>query len=149
MSNLCQPQGVLATILLASGTVFYPVEFKDANGETVIPSTVQVDATNHSGGASLAVNDGLLRTEQDSMSFVINNQSGSALNLELLIAKQPLEDITFPPEPDKDHFVAMFPFVINPAQNLVITLRQAGGQYFTVSGENGISIAPSIPDATS
>ena len=128
MSNLCQPQGVLLTIALASGLAFYPVEFKE-NGQTTIPNLVNIDGAGNTGTAEIVVNDGLLRTHQDSMIFAVDNTGGTDVTLNFHVAKQPITDIAKANAAKADYFVISFPVAIKADEKRHLELRLINGQY--------------------
>lgn len=130
MSNLCQPQGVILAITLSvvPPAGFHPVEFIE-NNQVTIPNLVNIDGTGNSGTAELVVNDGLLRTHQDSMVFAIDNTGGEELTLNLYIAKQPVTDITAAKEKPADYFSETYPIVIKAAEKRHLELRLISGQY--------------------
>ena len=133
MSNLCQPQGVTLAIALAVAMPFYPIEFKE-DGQTTIPNLVNIDGTGHSGNAALVVNDGLLRTHQDSMVFAVDNTGGEELALNIHIAKQPIVDIAKasadPANADlANYFIASYPLTIKANEKRHLELRLVNGQY--------------------
>ena len=133
MSNLCQPQGVTLAIALAVAMPFYPIEFKE-DGQTTIPNLVNIDGTGHSGTALLVVNDGLLRTHQDSMVFSVDNTGGAELALNIHIAKQPIVDIAKaiagPANADlANYFIAIYPLTIKADEKRHLELRLVNSQY--------------------
>ena len=128
MSNLCQPQGVLLTIALASGLAFYPVEFKE-NGQTTIPNLVNIDGTGNKGTAEIVINDGLLRTHQDSMIFAIDNTGGTDVTLNLHVAKQTITDIATANADKAAYFVVSYPVAIKADEKRHLELRLVNGQY--------------------
>ncbi len=128
MSNLCQPQGVLLTIALAAGLAFYPVEFKE-NGQTTIPNLVNIDGTGNTGTAEIVVNDGLLRTHQDSMNFAVDNTGGTDVTLNFHVAKQPITDIAKANADKAAYFVISFPVAIKADEKRHLELRLINGQY--------------------
>lgn len=131
MPNLCQPQGVTLLIALATAQAFYPVEFKE-NGQTTIPNLVNITGTGNTGTAELVVNDGLLRTHQDSMVFAVDNSDGDELTVNLHIAKQPIvtdSDFT-KATADKDaYFVKTFAVLVKADETRHLELRLINGQY--------------------
>lgn len=137
MSNLCQPQGVLLTIALASGLAFYPVEFKE-NGQTTIPNLVNIDGTGNKGTAELVVNDGLLRTHQDSMVFAVDNSGDAELALNIHIAKQPIVDIAKANADKANYFIASYPITIKADEKRHLELRLINGQY--VLSDRGLDL---------
>ena len=128
MSNLCQPQGVTLAIALAVAMPFYPIEFKE-DGQTTIPNLVNIDGTGHSGNAELVVNDGLLRTHQDSMVFAVDNTGGSDLALTIHGAKQPITDIAVANAAKADYFIISYPLTIKADEKRHLELRLINGQY--------------------
>lgn len=128
MSNLCQPQGVLLTIALAAGLAFYPVEFKE-NGQTTIPNLVNIDGTGNTGTAEIVVNDGLLRTHQDSMNFAVDNTGGTEITLNIHVAKQPITDIAKANAAKADYFIVSYPVTIKANEKRHLELRLVNGQY--------------------
>ena len=128
MSNLCQPQGVILAIALAVAMPFYPIEFKE-DGQTTIPNLVNIDGTGHSGNAELVVNDGLLRTHQDSMVFAVDNTGGSDLALTIHVAKQPITDIAAANAAKADYFITSYPLTIKADEKRHLELRLVNGQY--------------------
>lgn len=131
MPNLCQPQGVTLLIALAVAQAFYPVEFKE-NGQTTIPNLVNITGKGNAGTAELVVNDGLLRTHQDSMVFAVDNSDGDELTVNLHIAKQPIvtdSDFT-KATADKDaYFVKTFAVLVKANETRHLELRLINGQY--------------------
>lgn len=131
MPNLCQPQGVTLLIALAVAQAFYPVEFKE-NGQTTIPNLVNITGKGNAGTAELVVNDGLLRTHQDSMVFAVDNSDGDELTVNLHIAKQPIvtdSDFT-KATADKDaYFVKTFAVLVKADETRHLELRLINGQY--------------------
>lgn len=131
MPNLCQPQGVTLLIALAVAQAFYPVEFKE-NGQTTIPNLVNITGKGNAGTAELVVNDGLLRTHQDSMVFAVDNSDGDELTVNLHIAKQPIvtdSDFT-KATADKDaYFVKIFAVLVKADEIRHLELRLINGQY--------------------
>ena len=128
MSNLCQPQGVTLAIALAVAMPFYPIEFKE-DGQTTIPNLVNIDGTGHSGNAELVVNDGLLRTHQDSMVFAVDNTGGSDLALTIHVAKQPITDIAVANAAKAYYFITSYPLTIKADEKRHLELRLINGQY--------------------
>ena len=128
MSNLCQPQGVILAIALAVAMPFYPIEFKE-DGQTTIPNLVNIDGTGHSGNAELVVNDGLLRTHQDSMIFAVDNSGDAELALNIHIAKQPIVDITKANADKANYFIASYPLTVKSDEKRHLELRLVNGQY--------------------
>ena len=128
MSNLCQPQGVILAIALAVAMPFYPIEFKE-DGQTTIPNLVNIDGTGHSGTAELVVNDGLLRTHQDSMVFAVDNTGDAELTLNIHIAKQPIVDITKANADKANYFIASYPLTVKADEKRHLELRLVNGQY--------------------
>lgn len=128
MSNLCQPQGVILAIALAVAMPFYPIEFKE-DGQTTIPNLVNIDGTGHSGNAELVVNDGLLRTHQDSMVFAVDNTGDAELTLNIHIAKQPIVDITKANADKANYFIASYPLTVKADEKRHLELRLVNGQY--------------------
>lgn len=128
MSNLCQPQGVILAIALAVAMPFYPIEFKE-DGQTTIPNLVNIDGTGHSGTAELVVNDGLLRTHQDSMVFAVDNTGDEELALNIHIAKQPIVDIAKANADKANYFIASYPLTIKADEKRHLELRLVNGQY--------------------
>lgn len=128
MSNLCQPQGVILAIALAVAMPFYPIEFEE-DGQTTIPNLVNIDGTGHSGNAELVVNDGLLRTHQDSMVFAVDNSGGEELALNIHIAKQPIVDIDKAYDHTANYFIASYPLTIKAGEIRHLELRLVNGQY--------------------
>ena len=129
MSNLCQPQGVILAIALAVAMPFYPIEFKE-DGQTTIPNLVNIDGTGNSGTAELIVNDGLLRTHQDSMVFAVDNTGGVVeLALNIHIAKQPIVDIAKANADKANYFIAGYPITITAGEIRHLELRLVNGQY--------------------
>ena len=128
MSNLCQPQGVTLAIALAMALPFYPIEFKE-DGQTTIPNLVNIDGTLHSGTAELVVNDGLLRTHQDSMVFAVDNTGDAELTLNIHIAKQPIVDITKANADKANYFIASYPLTVKADEKRHLELRLVNGQY--------------------
>ena len=130
MSNLCQPQGVILAIALAvvppSG--FYPVEFIE-DKQTTIPNLVNIDGTGNTGSAELVINDGLLRTHQDSMIFAVDNTGGTDVTLNFHVAKQPITDITKANAAKAAYFVISFPVAIKADEKRHLELRLINGQY--------------------
>lgn len=133
MSNLCQPQGVILSIALAliNTKGFYPVEFIE-DGQTTIPNLVNILGKGNTGTAELVVNDGLLRTHQDSMVFAVDNSDGDELTVNLHIAKQPIvtdSDFT-KATADKDaYFVKTFAVLVKANETRHLELRLINGQY--------------------
>ena len=128
MSNLCQPQGVTLAIALAVAMPFYPIEFKE-DGQTTIPNLVNIDGTGHSGNAELVVNDGLLRTNHDSMVFAVDNTGDAELALNIHIAKQPIVDIAKANADKANYFIASYPLIIKAGEKYHLELRLVNGQY--------------------
>ena len=128
MSNLCQPQGVILAVALAVAMPFYPIEFKE-DGQTTIPNLVNIDGTGHSGNAELVVNDGLLRTHQDSMVFAVDNTGDAELTLNIHIAKQPIVDITKANADKANYFIASYPLTVKADEKRHLDLRLVNGQY--------------------
>ena len=128
MSNLCQPQGVILAIALAVAMPFYPIEFKE-DGQTTIPNLVNIDGTGHSGTAELVVNDGLLRTHQDSMIFAVDNTGDAELALNIHIAKQPIVDIAKANADKANYFIGSYPLTIKADEKRHLELRLVNGQY--------------------
>ena len=128
MSNLCQPQGVILAVALAVAMPFYPIEFKE-DGQTTIPNLVNIDGTGHSGTAELVVNDGLLRTHQDSMVFAVDNTGDAELTLNIHIAKQPIVDITKANADKANYFIASYPLTVKADEKRHLELRLVNGQY--------------------
>ena len=128
MSNLCQPQGVILAIALAVAMPFYPIEFKE-DGQTTIPNLVNIDGTGHSGNAELVVNDGLLRTHQDSMIFAVDNTGDAELTLIIHIAKQPIVDIAKANADKANYFIASYPLTVKADEKRHLELRLVNGQY--------------------
>lgn len=128
MSNLCQPQGVILAIALAVAMPFYPIEFKE-DGQTTIPNLVNIDGTGHSGTAELVVNDGLLRTHQDSMIFAVDNTGDAELTLVIHIAKQPIVDIIKTSADPANYLIASYPLTIKADEKRHLELRLINGQY--------------------
>ena len=128
MSNLCQPQGVILAVALAVAMPFYPIEFKE-DGQTTIPNLVNIDGTGHSGNAELVVNDGLLRTHQDSMVFAVDNTGDAELTLNIHIAKQPIVDITKANADKANYFIASYPLTVKADEKRHLELRLVNGQY--------------------
>ena len=128
MSNLCQPQGVTLAIALAVAMPFYPIEFKE-DGQTTIPNLVNIDGTGHSGTAELVVNDGLLRTHQDSMIFAVDNTGGTDVTLNFHVAKQPITDIAKANADKAAYFVISFPVAIKADEKRHLELSLINGQY--------------------
>lgn len=137
MSNLCQPQGVTLAIALAVAMPFYPIEFKE-DGQTTIPNLVNIDGTGHSGNAELVVNDGLLRTHQDSMVFAVDNTGGSDLALTIHVAKQPITDIAVANADKANYFIASYPITIKADEKRHLELRLVNGQY--VLSDRGLDL---------
>ena len=137
MSNLCQPQGVTLAIALAVAMPFYPIEFKE-DGQTTIPNLVNIDSTGHSGTAELVVNDGLLRTHQDSMIFAVDNSGDAELALNIHIAKQPIVDITKANADKANYFIASYPITIKADEKRYLELRLINGQY--VLSDRGLDL---------
>ena len=137
MSNLCQPQGVTLAIALAVAMPFYPIEFKE-DGQTTIPNLVNIDGTGHSGTAELVVNDGLLRTHQDSMIFAVDNTGGSDLALTIHVAKQPITDIAVANADKANYFIASYPLTIKAGEKRHLELRLINGQY--VLSDRGLDL---------
>ena len=137
MSNLCQPQGVTLAIALAVAMPFYPIEFKE-DGQTTIPNLVNIDGTGHSGTAELVVNDGLLRTHQDSMVFAVDNTGGAELALNIHIAKQPIVDIAVANAAKADYFITSYPLTIKADEKRHLELRLINGQY--VLSDRGLDL---------
>ena len=137
MSNLCQPQGVTLAIALAVAMPFYPIEFKE-DGQTTIPNLVNIDGTGHSGTAELVVNDGLLRTHQDSMVFAVDNTGGSDLALTIHVAKQPITDIAVANADKANYFIASYPLTIKAGEKRHLELRLINGQY--VLSDRGLDL---------
>ena len=137
MSNLCQPQGVTLAIALAVAMPFYPIEFKE-DGQTTIPNLVNIDGTGHSGNAELVVNDGLLRTHQDSMVFAVDNTGGSDLALTIHVAKQPITDIAVANADKANYFIASYPLTIKADEKRHLELRLVNGQY--VLSDRGLDL---------
>ena len=137
MSNLCQPQGVILAIALAVAMPFYPIEFKE-DGQTTIPNLVNIDGTGHSGTAELVVNDGLLRTHQDSMVFTVNNTVLEDLSLKIHIAKQPIVDIAKANADKANYFIASYPLTIKADEKRHLELRLVNGQY--VLSDRGLDL---------
>lgn len=127
MSNLCQPQGVTLAIALAVAMPFYPIEFKE-DGQTTIPNLVNIDGTGHSGNAELVVNDGLLRTHQDSMIFAVDNTGGSDLALTIHVAKQPITDIAVANAAKDDYFITSHLLTIKANEKRHFELRLINGK---------------------
>ena len=128
MSNPCQPQGVILAIALAVAMPFYPIEFKE-DGQTTIPNLVNIDGTGHSGTAELVVNDGLLRTHQDSMIFAVDNTGGTDVTLNFHVAKQPITDIAKANADKAAYFVISFPVDIKADEKRHLELSLINGQY--------------------
>lgn len=128
MPNICQPQGVTLLIALAVAQAFYPVEFKE-NGQTTIPNLVNITGKGNAGTAELVVNDGLLRTHQDSMVFAVDNTGGSDITLNFHIAKQPITDITKALADLETYFVDSFTVAIKAEEKRHLELRLINGQY--------------------
>ena len=128
MSNLCQPQGVLLTIALAAGLAFYPVDFIE-DKQTTIPNLVNIDGTGNTGSAELVINDGLLRTHQDSMIFAVDNTGGTDVTLNFHVAKQPITDIAKANADKAAYFVISFPVAIKADEKRHLELRLINGQY--------------------
>ena len=137
MSNLCQPQGVILAIALAIAMPFYPVEFKE-NGQTTIPNLVNITGQGNKGTAEVVVNDGLLRTHQDSMVFAVDNTGGAELTLNIHIAKQPVVDITKANADKGNYFIASYPLTINADEKRHLELRLINGQY--VLSDRGLDL---------
>ena len=137
MSNLCQPQGVTLAIALAVAMPFYPIEFKE-DGQTTIPNLVNIDGTGHSGNAELVVNDGLLRTHQDSMIFAVDNTGGSDLALTIHVAKQPITDIAVANADKANYFIASYPLTVKADEKRHLELRLVNGQY--VLSDRGLDL---------
>ncbi len=137
MSNLCQPQGVILAVALAAAMPFYPIEFKE-DGQTTIPNLVNIDGTGHSGTAELVVNDGLLRTHQDSMIFAVDNTGGSDLALTIHVAKQPITDIAKANADKANYFIASYPLTIKAGEKRHLELRLINGQY--VLSDRGLDL---------
>lgn len=131
MPNICQPQGVTLLIALAVAQAFYPVEFKE-NGQVTIPNLVNITGTGNTGTAELVVNDGLLRTHQDSMVFAVDNSDGDELTVNLHIAKQPIvtdSDFTKATADKAAYFVVSYPVAIKADEKRHLELRLINGQY--------------------
>lgn len=130
MANLCQPQGVILTIALAVAATagFYPVELIE-DGQTTIPNLVNIDGTGNTGDANLLVNDGLLRTHQDSMIFAVDNTGGTDLNLVLYVAKQPITNLAAANENPDLYLAARLPVAIKAEDKRHLELRLINGQY--------------------
>ena len=137
MSNLCQPQGVILAIALAVAMPFYPIEFKE-DGQTTIPNLVNIDGTGHSGNAELVVNDGLLRTHQDSMVFAVDNTGDAELTLNIHIAKQPIVDITKANADKANYFIASYPLTVKADEKRHLELRLVNGQYVLSDRDLGL-----------
>lgn len=137
MSNLCQPQGVTLAIALAVAMPFYHIEFKE-DGQTTIPNLVNIDGTGHSGTAQLVVNDGLLRTHQDSMVFAVDNTGDAELALNIHIAKQPIVDIDKAYDDKANYFIASYPLTIKADEIRHLELRLVNGQY--VLSDHGLDL---------
>ena len=137
MSNLCQPQGVILAVALAVAMPFYPIEFKE-DGQTTIPNLVNIDGTGHSGNAELVVNDGLLRTHQDSMVFAVDNTGDAELTLNIHIAKQPIVDITKANADKANYFIASYPLTVKADEKRHLELRLVNGQY--VLSDRGLDL---------
>lgn len=145
MSNLCQPQGVTLAIALAVAMPFYPIEFKE-DGQTTIPNLVNIDGTGHSGTAELVVNDGLLRTHQDSMVFAVDNTGGAELALHIHIAKQPIVDIDKAYDDKANYFIATYPLIIKANEKRHFELRLVNGQYVLSDlSLNSTALTQSVP----
>ena len=137
MSNLCQPQGVTLAIALAVAMPFYRIEFKE-DGQTTIPNLVNIDGTGHSGTVELVVNDGLLRTHQDSMVFAVDNSGDAELALNIHIAKQPIVDIAVANAAKADYFITSYPLTIKADEKRHLELRLINGQY--VLSDRGLDL---------
>lgn len=128
MSNVCQPQGVILKIALATAAAFYAIEFKE-DGQITIPNLVNISGKGNTGTAEIVINDGLLRTHQDSMIFAVDNTDGTELMLNLHIAKQPITDITKANADKAAYFVASYPVTIKADEKRHLELRLVNGQY--------------------
>lgn len=133
MSNLCQPQGVTLSLALAivATAGFYPVEFIE-DGQVTIPNLINIDGTDNTGTAELVLNDGLLRTHQDSMIFAIDNTGGTDLTLNIHVAKQPIitsDDFTKATADKAAYFVVSYPVAIKADEKRHLELRLINGQY--------------------
>lgn len=148
MPNLCQPQGVTQTIQLATAptTGFYPVAFLE-DGQMTIPNFVQIIGAGNTGTADLLINDGLLRTHQDSMVFAINNTGGNDLTLTLYIAKQPITDLAKAKATPKDFMLATYPLTIKADATQHLELRRIDGEYImSHQKSNVVQSQPVTPD---
>lgn len=128
MPNLCQPQGVILTIALATTQAFYPVEFIE-DKQVTIPNFVNIDGTDNKGTAELVVNDGLLRTHQDSMVFAVDNTGGTDVTVSLHIAKQPVTDIVKAKADATNYFVKTFDIAVKADEKRHLELRLINAQY--------------------
>ena len=137
MSNHCQPQGVALTIALAVAASFYPVEFIE-DDQTTIPNLININGTGNTGSAELVVNDGLLRTHQDSMIFAVDNTGGIDLTLNIHIAKQPVVDITKANADKANYFIASYPLTIKADEKRHLELRLINGEY--VLSDRGLDL---------
>lgn len=127
MSNLCQPQGVTLT-LSASQSAFARAEFVE-DGQITLPNLINLKGTGNSGTFDLIINDGLLRTHQDSMIIAVDNTGGSDLSLGLLIAKTPITDLSSAKAQPATHFVTSFALTIKADEKRHLQLSLINGQY--------------------
>lgn len=128
MPNLCQPQGVTLNVPLADAKPFYLIEFVE-DGQITLPNFIRIDGANHSGNAVLVVNDGLLRTHQDSLIFTLDNTNGAELNIEIHVAKRVITDIATAQQAPEEYFNASYPLPIKAGEKRYLELRLIDERY--------------------
>lgn len=128
MPNLCQPQGVTLNLPLADAKPFYLIEFVE-DGQITLPNFIRIDGANHSGNAVLVVNDGLLRTHQDSLIFTLDNTNGGELNLDIHVAKQVITDIEVAKAAADQYFSVSYPLPIKAGEKRYLELRLIDERY--------------------
>lgn len=129
MTNLCQPQGVSHQINLISSQKIYEVEFLE-QGQVTLPNQIILQNQGAPLECLITVNDAILRTHQDAMSFLIDNTEHPTFSLLICIKKRDLPtNFNIQDKELLDFFSHIFEIQVDSSQKINLELRRIDGTY--------------------
>lgn len=127
-ANTAQPQGVVKTLDLTQipKAGFFSNEFVESDGQITLPNVLILtgDAT-----AELVINNGLLRTQHDSMAI----HTEGNVNLTLIIPKQKITNLATAKQDENAHFVKKW--TLTASTPTVFHLRLVDANYILTKEE--------------
>lgn len=126
MANLQQPQGV--TQNLTAQPAVNHVQFVE-DEQITLPNFIHLKSADNTGTLSLIINDGLLRTHQDSINVLVDNTSGTDFSLSLIVAKKPIVDLVAAQSHADEFITAIVTVAVKADELRHLQLNRINGQY--------------------